>query len=183
MTRYAMAIDMEKCVACGACVIACKNENNVPDGFAREWTVQSVSGVFPNLTMENYSERCHHCENPPCVYTCPTGASHVSVGGIVKVDPEMCIGCKACVVSCPYDARYVHPEGYVDKCTFCDHRVAAGQDPACVDVCPTFCLTFGDLHDNSSTLTKLLEKRSYKKLKAEAGTEPNLFFLTGKFKK
>ncbi|MCB1309419.1 MAG: 4Fe-4S dicluster domain-containing protein [Leptospiraceae bacterium] len=180
MARYAMAIDMEKCVACNACVIACKDENNVPDGHAREWTVQKVEGVFPNLTMENYSERCHHCANPPCVYCCPTGASHVEPGGFVKVTPQDCIGCKACIAACPYDARYVHPDGYVDKCTFCDHRVKEGKDPACVEICPTFCLTFGDTDDQSSEISQLLKKRNYKRLKEDAGTDPRLYFLYGK---
>lgn len=180
MPRYAMAIDVEKCVACNACVIACKMENNVPDGHAREWTVQIVHGRFPDLTMENYSERCHHCSNPPCVYCCPTGASHIADGGIIKVDAGRCIGCKACVVSCPYNARYVHPEGFVDKCTFCDHRVKEGKNPACVEVCPTFCLTFGDVNNRESEISHLLKKRNHKRLKTAAGTEPNLYFLYGK---
>lgn len=178
--RYAMAIDTEKCVACNACVLACKEENDVPDGFAREWTVQIVEGLFPHLKMENYSERCHHCDDAPCVTCCPTGASHIEEGGIVKVTPEVCIGCKACVASCPYDARYVHPQGYVDKCTFCDHRVKDGDSPACVDVCPTSCLTFGDVDDPDSELTQILKRRDYKHLKEEVGTSPNLYFLTAR---
>ena len=93
-------------------------------------------------TMEIRSERCNHCDNPPCVTCCPTGASHVDqFGGVVLVTPEECIGCKACLASCPYDARFVHPDGYADKCTFCVHRVKEGLDPACVAVCPTHCFT------------------------------------------
>lgn len=180
MARYAMTVDMERCVGCNACVFACKEENNVPDDHTREWTVQIVQGSFPNLTMEIYSERCHHCDNPPCVYTCPTGASHIIEGGIVKVTPSLCIGCKACIVSCPYGARYVHPDGFVDKCTFCDHRVAEGKDPACVQVCPTSTLTFGDLEDKHSDVYKKLQKRNFKQLKTGAGTMPQLYMLYGK---
>lgn len=180
MARYAMSIDMEKCVACNACVLACNEENGVPEGHAREWTVQTTKGIFPNLSMEIYSERCHHCDNPPCVYTCPTGASHIIEGGIVKVTPDMCIGCKACIVSCPYNARYVHPDGFVDKCTFCDHRVEEGKNPACVTVCPTSCLTFGDLEDQHSPVSEKVRVRDFKHLKEGAGTHPQLYFLYGK---
>lgn len=180
MARYAMSVDMERCVACNACVFACNEENNVPLDFSREWTVKLVKGEYPNLKMETYSERCHHCENPPCVYTCPTGASHIVEGGIVKVTPDLCIGCKACVISCPYGARYIHPQGYIDKCTFCDHKSLSGENPACVEVCPTFCLTFGDLEDPHSEISETLRTRSYKTLKAGAGTKPQLYFLYGK---
>ncbi len=103
--------------------------------------------------MEIRSERCNHCDNPPCVTCCPTGASHVSDFGIrCKVTANRCIGCKACIAACPYGARFVHPKGYVDKCTFCDHRVKDGKDPACVSVCPTHCMHFGDLDDPKSSV-------------------------------
>ena len=92
---------------------------------------------------------------------CPTGASHVDpFGAIVLVTHGECIGCKACMASCPYDARFVHPEGYVDKCTFCIHRVKEAKDPACVSVCPTHCMTFGDLDDPNSAISRLLASRA-----------------------
>ena len=93
------------------------------------------------------------------------------------VTHDECIGCKACIVSCPYDARYVHPEGYVDKCTFCHHRVTEGENPACVDVCPTHAMTFGDLDDPNSDVTQLLRRRHHKTIIPEARTEPNVYFL------
>ena len=176
--RYGMVVDTRRCVGCSACVLACKAENRVPDGFCRDWIVQEVKGAFPDLSLEIRSERCMHCSNPPCVTVCPTGASHVAEGGIVLVHHDMCTGCKACIGACPYDARYVHPQGYVDKCTFCQHRVKEGLDPACVSVCPTKALTFGDLNDPDSGVRELLENRTWKVLHPEAGTEPNVFFLT-----
>jgi Fe-S-cluster-containing dehydrogenase component len=106
-----------------------------------------------------------------------TGASHYSDGGIVLVEAGECIGCGACIASCPYDARYPHPEGYVDKCTFCIHRIKSGMKPACVEVCPTKCLYFGDLDDLNSDVTTVLKERKYKTLIPEAGTEPQLYFL------
>ncbi len=81
---------------------------------------------------------------------CPTGASHVNRGETVLVNAKKCTGCKACIAACPYDSRYVHPNGHVDKCTFCIHRVVKGKDPACVSECPTKALTFGDLNDPKS---------------------------------
>ena len=176
--RYAMAMDTNLCVGCADCVVACQTENNVPEGYCRDWIVENVDGTYPLLDLEIRSERCNHCEDTPCVRTCPTGASHVIEGGIVKVTHEECIGCGACIESCPYDARYFHPDGYVDKCTFCDHRVAAGDTTACVSVCPTHALTFGDLHDSESDISKLLATRKYKVLAEEAGTKPQLYFLT-----
>ncbi len=176
--RYAMAIDTNKCVGCSDCVVACQTENNVPHGYCRDWIVESVSGTYPNLDLEFRSERCNHCDNAPCVRCCPTGASHIEQGGIVVVNHDECIGCGACIESCPYDARYPHPEGFVDKCTFCIHRVGKGQNPACVDVCPTSCLHFGDLDDPKSDVSMAIKNRSWKVLAPEAGTKPQLYFLT-----
>lgn len=175
--RYAMAVDTRKCVACKACVFACQAENDVPEGYCRDWIVEEVRGVFPHLTAENRSERCNHCSNPPCVDCCPTGASFVAEGGVVMVTRDKCTGCKACVTSCPYDARYVHPEGYVDKCTFCLHRVQRGEQPACVSICPTETLYFGDLNDPTSKVATLLRTREHEVLLPEAGTRPNVYFL------
>lgn len=179
MARFGMVIDTAKCVGCMDCVVACKTENEVPEGFNRDWIVQDVTGSFPTLHMEIRSERCNHCDTPPCVYCCPTGASHIhSLGGVVLVEHNKCIGCKACLASCPYDARFIHPDGYADKCTFCIHRVENGLDPACVSVCPTRCMTFGDLDDPNSTVSKLLASRKYHTLIPEAGTKPQIFYLT-----
>ena len=125
--RYAMAIDTRKCVGCSDCVVACQTENNVPVGFCRDWVVEVVDGTYPNVSIELRTERCNHCDNSPCVRCCPTGASHFEDGGIVLVEHDKCIGCGACIQACPYDARYSHPDGYVDKCTFCIHRVREGK--------------------------------------------------------
>jgi tetrathionate reductase subunit B len=177
-TRYAMAVDTVRCVGCAACVISCKTENDVPNGLFRDWIVEEVSGRYPDLSMQIRSERCHHCEVSPCVDACPTGASFVADGGIVAVDPDKCTGCRACIAACPYGARTVHPAGYVDKCTFCQHRVRDGRDPACVENCPTEALVFGDLGNPRSEVAKLVASRTHEVLKPENGTRPNLFFLT-----
>ena len=110
---------------------------------------------------------------------CPTGASHYWKGtNIVLVDPNKCTGCKACIAACPYDARLImHPGGYIDKCTFCSHRVEKGLDPACVSTCPTHCMHFGLLDDPSSNVSELLRTREYKVLAPETGNQPNVYYL------
>jgi Fe-S-cluster-containing dehydrogenase component len=173
-----MAVDTRRCVGCQACVLACKEENALPEGACRDWVVVETRGRFPDLRQEIRSERCNHCDAPPCVSACPTGASHVHRGGIVLVARSLCTGCKACMAACPYDARYVHPEGYIDKCTFCVHRVERGLLPACVEVCPTRALVFGDRSDPASEVSRLLAARESKVLRPEAGCGPNVFFLT-----
>lgn len=179
MSRYIMVIDTRLCVGCMDCVVACKTENQTPEGYNRDWITEELRGQFPTLSLEIRSERCNHCEDAPCVSCCPTGASHVHErGGVVLVTPEKCIGCKACIASCPYDARYTHPDGYVDKCTFCIHRVEQGLLPACVSVCPTHCMHFGDLEDPHSEVSRLLASRKYHTLLPEAGTKPHLYYLS-----
>ena len=177
--RYAMAVDTRTCVGCSACVIACKTENNVARGFARDWITTETYGTFPSLRMTIRSERCNHCENAPCVAACPTGASYYGPGGIVLVNKAKCTGCKACIASCPYGARFVDPtSGTVDKCTFCVHRIERGEaTTACQDVCPTSSIAFGDLNDPNSEISELLRTRAAETLLPDAGTEPRHYFL------
>lgn len=175
--RYAMAVDTLRCVGCSACVLSCKAENAIDDGAFRCRIVTETSGVYPALAMEIRSERCHQCTNAPCVTNCPTGASYYAKGGVVLVDRDLCTGCKACVAACPYDARYIHEDGYADKCTFCMHRVERGLLPACVTNCPTTALTFGDVIDPLSDIARLLRTRQHKVLDVEEGTKPNVYYL------
>jgi len=182
MARYAMTIDLTTCVACDACVLACKMENSVPDGHARDWTEQKLTESSTGMDLELFSNRCHHCEAAPCVAVCPTGASYIK-DGIVLVNKDLCVGCRHCISGCPYGARYLHPDNYVDKCTFCEHRLGTDRQPACVEVCPTSSLVFGDVNDRNSEISKVLKSRKKKVLQAEKKTEPKYYFLTSLIEK
>jgi Fe-S-cluster-containing dehydrogenase component len=176
--RYTMTIDMRRCVGCNACVLACKAENDLPGSGFRNWIVTETRGTFPNLSQEIRSERCIQCDHPACVANCPTGASYVGEGGVVMIARDKCTGCKACIASCSVGARYVHPEGFVDKCNMCMHRVQRGQLPACVEICPTRAITFGDASDPDSDVSRLLRARRAKPLEAEDGLGGHVHFLT-----
>lgn len=175
--RYVMTVDTRRCVGCQSCVLACKAENGLPENGYRSWVVSETTGEFPQLSMKVFSARCNHCSDPSCVAVCPTGASFIGGGGTVQIDQSLCTGCKACVASCPYDARYIHPDGYADKCSFCLHRVEKGQLPACAAACPAGAITFGDLEDPASEVSRLLRTRKHEVLNPSAGTRPNVYYL------
>jgi len=108
--RLAMVIDLQKCVGCGACVIGCKNENNVKDGIAWASRIVRTSGKFPNVKYEYTPTLCNHCWNAPCVAGCPTAAMHKAGGGITMHDPDRCIGCRYCIINCPYGVIHFNDE-------------------------------------------------------------------------
>jgi tetrathionate reductase subunit B len=176
--RYALVIDSKKCINCKACVVACRAENGVPLGKNRNWIGEEHRGQWPKLLAAFEPEQCHHCESPACVRVCPTGASYQRADGIVAIKEADCVGCRYCMIACPYDARFFREDkGVVEKCDLCARRIDRGELPACVETCPSKVRVFGDLNDPNSKLRELLTNRLYRTKKPEAGTRPQIYYL------
>ncbi len=193
--RWGMLIDVNRCnKGCDECVSACVEENGL-QGHGRPATdVQWIRKVEIHnpLTGENRSlpVMCQHCADPPCVDVCPTGASFKRADGIVLVDRHRCIGCRYCMMACPYKARsFVHEEvedqkshtprgkGTVESCTLCVHRVDAGRQPACVDACGKSgggAMLFGDLKDPDSEISKRVARYATQQIRPDLGLDPGV---------
>ena len=177
--QYGMVVDTRKCVGCMSCTITCKMENKVPfDGF-RSWVNLRERGSFPQVKRHFLPRLCNHCENAPCVQVCPVQATYRRDDGIIVIDEGRCIGCGYCVTACPYNARYLNPQTKVaDKCTFCQHRLEQGLEPACVHNCMGKARVFGDLNDPGSAVSKLLNSTGVQTLQPELGTEPQVYYIS-----
>jgi tetrathionate reductase subunit B len=184
--RYAMVIDLRRCIGCDACMVACKAEFDVPLGVFRTWVPYKVVGTYPNVKKQFLPRLCNHCDDPPCVRACPVEATFkVEDGGFVLQRYERCIGCKACMASCPYNARFLLPTqrtyteitSVVDKCTFCHHRVTQGLAPACVQTCIGRARVFGDINDAKSEVSYLVANLPTQVLRPEEGTKPHVFYI------
>ena len=199
--RWALAIDLKRCTGCQSCTMACKVENGTPPGVFWVRVLEREEGKFPLAFKIFMPVRCNHCAEPPCVPVCPTGASYQrEQDSLVLIDQNRCIGCRACVVACPYQVRFIADSrsgyyagestpyetsryakwqaGTAQKCTFCVDRLDAGLSPMCVGTCPAKALTIGDLNDPESEISKLLRARSSMRPGAELGTDPSVFYLT-----
>ncbi|MCK6627006.1 MAG: polysulfide reductase NrfD [Anaerolineae bacterium] len=178
--NYGFVINNKTCIGCHACSTACKSENEVPLGVYRTWVKYVEKGEYPHSKRYFQVTRCNHCANPPCVRICPVTAMYQRHDGIVEFDPDVCIGCKACMQACPYDAIYLDPETHTAaKCHFCSHRTDIGLQPACVVVCPTQSIIAGDLDDPNSRIRRLLAHEKVSARKPEQGTAPKLFYIDG----
>ncbi len=215
--RWAMVVDLKKCqkdAGCNRCREACHSRHNVPDledpRHEIKWIWKApFEHVFPGHVGEYYDPKlkdlptvvmCNHCDNPPCVRVCPTRATFRRADGVVVMDPHRCIGCRYCIVGCPYGSRsfnFVDPwpdrnppnkdyptrmRGVVEKCTLCPERIAAGEVPYCVEACEKAgigALTFGDIADPNSAVRKLVESsgRTILRRKPELGTRPQVYYL------
>jgi Fe-S-cluster-containing dehydrogenase component len=200
MTQLALVIDLNVCVGCHACVTSCKEWNTSgsagplcdenpygadPTGtfFNRVQTFEV--GQYPDTETVHFPKSCLHCEDPPCVPVCPTGASYKrKEDGIVLVDYDKCIGCKYCSWACPYGAREIDEKQKVmKKCTLCVDRIydttlpEFDRKPACVMACPTSARLFGDVHDAESAVSKAIRENAGYDLMPEWGTHPANHYL------
>lgn len=219
LKKFAMVIDVGACIGCRRCMWACQEENNIPETISPLWIevfeVKSEVSVTGHPSPQDLKEgattsytqaplegrwylpaQCYHCDNAPCVKVCPTGATYKDEDGLVLMDYDRCIGCRLCVVACPYSARRfnwikpevppeqtnqlvpVRPVGVVEKCTFCVHRVRRGKLPRCVEVCPVRARHFGNINDPESEVAKILNENMSFRLLEEANTDPNIFYIT-----
>ncbi|MEO5357602.1 MAG: 4Fe-4S dicluster domain-containing protein [Nitrospirae bacterium YQR-1] len=176
--KWGMLIDSSKCIGCHSCTVACQNQNELPprDNFNR--IEEREYGKFPNFSRRFLPVQCQHCDNPPCVKVCPVGASYKRQDGVVMVDAQKCIGCKYCLLSCPYNVRVISEEyGHVHKCNFCIEMVLKGEKPACVTTCPMGVRVFGDLNDPGGEISIALAKVSHIRLLKELNTKPSIYYV------
>lgn len=192
-TRWGMLIDTNKCnTGCTDCVTACKDENGWGSNETLSGETQQAQWIRKVSLKDKQTGHvqslplmCQHCETAPCVDVCPTGASMKRADGIVQVDRHICIGCRYCMMACPYKARsFVHQEledqkphmprgkGCVESCNMCAHRVDEGQIPACVEACSKAdhkAMIFGDLKDPNSEISQELKKHGGEQIRADLG--------------
>jgi Fe-S-cluster-containing dehydrogenase component len=177
IVQWGKVIDQTRCIGCHACTTACKSENAVPVGVNRTYVKYVDIGEFPAARRAFQVTRCNQCEHPPCVTACPTSAMFRRRDGIVDFDKEICIGCKACIAACPYDAIFINPDDHsAEKCNFCAHRLDVGLEPACVVVCPTEAILIGDLKDPESRVAQFVNRDVVAVRRPEKETLPKLFY-------
>jgi Fe-S-cluster-containing dehydrogenase component len=175
--QWVKLLDQSRCIGCHACTTACKSENEVPVGVTRTYVKSVDVGTFPQVRRAFQVTRCNQCEDAPCVAACPTEAMYRRDDGIVDFDKRICIGCKACMAACPYDAIFINPEDHsAEKCNLCAHRLDIGLEPACVTVCPTEAIIVGDLNDPASAVSQVINREPVQVRRPEKETRPGVYY-------
>ena len=221
--QWAMAIDLDRCTGCAACVVACDAENNIPtagpdqaaQGRAKSWIRidRYYEGEFPDIKVRFRPVLCQHCDDAPCEPVCPVYATYQNAEGLNVQVNSRCIGTRYCANNCPYTVRFfnwesprwdppldlqlnpdvsIRPAGVVEKCTFCAHKIkrakldADAEDreladgdvqPACVQSCPAEAMTFGDMSDSKSRVSKMIASGRSEQLLSDLGTKPRVYYL------
>ncbi len=200
--KVGMVIDLTRCQdGCTDCVRACREENNVAHHDDPRWDVhwlrkgQLKDKEDGTISPDPILLLCNHCDNPPCAQVCPVQATYKRDDGIVIVDHHRCIGCRYCMIACPYNARFFNfkeneewtntdvpkrSHGVAEACNLCAHRLEQGQDPACVQACDrkqVGAIRVGDLNDPESAVATLIRDSSVKRLRPDLGTEPKVHYI------
>jgi anaerobic dimethyl sulfoxide reductase subunit B (iron-sulfur subunit) len=182
VAQYGFYFNANECIGCRTCVMACKDKNDAPFGEKNRrvydygggtWEVDA-NGVSENKDFFIYylSESCNHCAAPACIAVCAVEAIIKREDGIVYIDPEVCIGCGACVPACPFGAPYLSEvTGVAKKCDFCLDLIDEGEEPFCVRSCSMRCLKFGELADLQAEYGTL---DTYPPMPSNAGTGPSV---------
>jgi tetrathionate reductase subunit B len=200
---WGMIIDIDKCIGCGNCVRACKEENDVPPEpyYFRTWVeryrirgagIEHPEVDSPNGGHDGFPPRpggedgaksfyvpklCNHCAHSPCVQVCPVGATFESPDGVVLVDKDYCLGCRYCVQACPYGCRFIDPRTQtVDKCNLCYHRITKGLTTACCEACPTGARQLADLKDPADPVHEFLRTHKVQVLKPQMATGAKVYY-------
>lgn len=176
--RWKMAVDVERCIGCHACSVACKVENNVPLARFRTKVYYWEHGKFPAVKRNFLPTLCMQCEDAPCLKSCETNAITRGSDGIVRVDADVCDHKGDCERACPYGAIGSDKNDIADKCDFCSHRLEVGMEPACVETCPAEVFHFGNANDPKSPYSLFMKKHGDKTvvLKPEEKTKPSVVY-------
>ena len=200
--KWGMVIDLTRCRPdCTACLEACRKENNVALHGDTRWDVHLIRKVRIRRTYPLSSAEkpmlllCNQCDRPPCAQACPVKATYKREDGIVIVDQHRCIGCRYCMIACPYNARHFNfkenqewpntdrpksSHGVPQSCDFCAHRLDTGQEPACVAACKEVgakALAVGDLNDRDSEVSRLITNHPVQGLREDLGTRPKVYYI------
>ena len=197
--RIGMIIDLKKCVGCGACAMSCRQTKGTPADVVYSRVLKYETGRYPHARLHALPISCMHCGAAPCLRACPTGATRREQDGSVQIKPDACIGCRACLQACPYEARqflwtfknhwpdeaatpyenYARKKfdiGTVVKCDFCQVRRAEARQPGCVEACPTGARVFGDLDDPGTEAARLARQDDASQMQAEFGADPSVWY-------
>ncbi len=200
--KFGMLIDLSKCVGCSSCTVACRGENGTPAGINFNKIKKYEVGKYPTARLKHIPMPCMHCDNAPCIKVCPTGASEKHENGIVTIEYNKCIGCRACIIACPYEARQFiwevnnyyenqsstpyeklkhkkFQKGTVAKCVLCKERVENNLEPACVHTCIAGARIYGDLDNPESEISKIIAERGATCIIPEFGTRPSVYYVLG----
>lgn len=176
--RYGMVLNIDRCIGCYACVVACKMAYGTRPGIDYNGVEPVEWGEYPNAKQRFKLTMCMHCDNAPCIEVCPVEATYQTKDGVVLIDYDKCIGCGACVTACPYDQRKLVTEditsfegelapfeeesskrlNIVEKCIYCYGRLDNGEQPMCVEHCPGQSRIFGDINDPNSEISKYIKE-------------------------